>query len=43
MIQNKIIVHSWSNLFKLKQFLLTTWCVSLITKLSSTGAILKQD
>ena len=44
MIQiNKIIVHSWNNSFKLKQFLLTTWWVSLIIKFSSIGAILKQS
>ena len=39
----KIIIPSWDNSFKSKQFIETNWWVSLAFTLSSIGAILKQD
>ena len=39
----KIIVPSWGNSFKSKEFIGTSWWVSLATKLSSICATLKQD
>ena len=39
----KIIIPSWDNSFKSKQFIETNWWVSLASTLSSIGAILKQE
>ena len=39
----KIIIPTWDNSFKSKQFIGTNWWVSLVTTLSSIGAILKQE
>ena len=39
----KIIILSWDNSFKSKQFIGTNWWASLASTLSSIGAILKQE